>query len=392
MKFKSFLKISISMLVLLSILAACAPASTATQPAAVEPTELATSDAQPAATEAATEAASANSDCTFDEQTCAFLEGKDFGGKTLVVGVWGGVIEQIYRDLVIPEIEKHNGKVELLLGGTGDRTAKIYAEKGNPTMDVAYLNMYEAAKGVEDGVLEAPSAEVPAYNDLYPAAQQGGYGMSFMGLGIAYNPKYFTEAPDWADLWKPEYKGKIALANFPGADGEGFVAIAGYLNNGDENNPDACFSKLAELKPIPLVYTSLDELFMMMDKGDVVAAPVITGYAWTYIDKGMNIKVSWPKTPGAVQMMDTLTIVKDTKNRDMALAWAQLSLSPKVQKAFADQIYFGPTNSKVQLDDNVAERVVYGQEKVDSLLRLSTYMLDNRDTLTERWNREILGK
>jgi hypothetical protein len=35
-------------------------------------------------------------------------------------------------------------------------------------MDVAYLNMYEAAKGVADGVLEAPSNVVPAYDDLYP--------------------------------------------------------------------------------------------------------------------------------------------------------------------------------------------------------------------------------
>ncbi len=395
---KSFWKVSIVLLVLVSLLGACAPAATptaapsqptaaveATQPPAVEPT-------QPQVAEPTQPAASNTSSCDFDEQTCAFLEGKDFGGQTLVVGVWGGVIEQIYRDLVIPEIEKHNGKVELLLGGTGDRTAKIYAEKGNPTMDIAYLNMYEAAQGVEDGVLEAPSSEVPAYNDLYPAAQNVGYGMSFMALGIAYNPKVFSTPPDWPDLWKPEYKGKIALANFPGADGEGFVAIAGYLNGGDENNPDACFSKLAELKPIPLVYTNLDELFMMMDKGDVVAAPVISGYAWTYIDKGMNVAFSWPKTPGAVQMMDTLTIVKGTKNRDMALAWTQLSLSPKVQTAFADQIFFGPTNSKVQLDPKVAERVVYGQDKVNSLIHLSTYMLDNRDTLTERWNREIIGQ
>jgi putative spermidine/putrescine transport system substrate-binding protein len=90
--------------------------------------------------------------------------------------------------------------------------------------------------------------------------------------------------------------------------------------------------------------------------------------------------------------MDTLTIVQGTKNQDMAYAWAQLSLSPKTQQAFAEQIYFGPTNSKVVLTGDAAERCVYGEEKVDSLLRLSTYMIDNRDTLTERYNREILGQ
>jgi putative spermidine/putrescine transport system substrate-binding protein len=327
--------------------------------------------------------------CDWDEQTCEFLKGKDFGGRTLVVGVWGGDIERIYREQVIPEIEKHNGRVELLLGGTGDRTAKIYAERGNPTMDVAYLNMYEAAQGVADGVLEPPSNAVPAYGDLYPQAQQGGYGMSFGGIGIAYNPDFFETPPDWEDLWNPEFNGKIGVATFPGADGEALLAVAGYLAGANEEDADAMFTKMAELKPLGMVYTNLDEVFMLMDKGDIVAAPMISGYAWTYIDRGMNITFSWPKNPGTIQLMDTLTIVKDTKNQDMAYAWAQLSLSPRVQKEFAS-IYFGPTNSKVTLEGLEAERCIWG-DKVASLLRLSTYITDNRDTLTNRWNREILG-
>lgn len=362
------------------ILGGCGPKVAATEEAPVTTEAPAVTTEAPVVEEAT---------CDWDAQTCEFLKGKDFGGRTLVVGVWGGTIEQIYRDVVIPEIEKHNGKVELLLGGTGDRTAKIYAEKGNPTMDVAYLNMYEAAQGVTDDVLEAPSNAVPAYDDLYEPAKQGGYGMSFGGIGIVYNPDFFDTPPDWADLWKPEYNGKIATATFPGADSEALLAAAGYLAGANEENPDAMFTKMAELKPIGMVYTSLDELFMLMDKGDIVAAPMISGYAWTYIDKGMNIAFSWPKNPGTIQMMDTLTIVKGTKNQDMAYAWAQLSLAPKTQEAFA-KIYFGPTNSKVQLTGLEAERCVWG-DKVNALLRLSTYMTDNRDTLTERYNREILG-
>ena len=84
--------------------------------------------------EAAPAAAGEEMPCDFDQQTCDFLKGKDFSGQTLVVGVWGGVIEEILRDIVIPPLEARGATVELLLGGTGDRLAKIYAEKGNPTM------------------------------------------------------------------------------------------------------------------------------------------------------------------------------------------------------------------------------------------------------------------
>ena len=336
---------------------------------------------------------SAADDCDWDEKTCEVLEGADFGGRTMVVGVWGGTIEALYREHIIPEIEKHNGKVELLLGGTGDRVAKIYAERENPSMDIAYVNMFESAKGIKDGVFEVPSAEaVPAYADLYPVAAQDAYGMSFAALGIAYKPDLFDGEPEWEDLWNPELKGKIAVANFPGSDGEGFLTIAGYLAGGSDETPDLAFPKMAELKPIPLVYTSLDELFMMMEKGDVAAGPVFDAYTWTYIDEGYDIAFAYPTDPGPTMTMDTLAIVNDCPNRDMALAWAQMSLSPKVQKAFAEQIFFGPTNSTVELDGDVAEKVIYGEERANSLIRMTTYMTDHRAELVERWNREVLGE
>jgi putative spermidine/putrescine transport system substrate-binding protein len=261
-------------------------------------------------------------------------------------------------------------------------------------MDVAYLNIYEAPQAMKDGVTEPPGPDVPAYNDLYPLAQKGGYGMSFMGLGIAYNVDAFDSPPQWADLWKPEYQGKIAFPTYPGSESDGILAIAGRMAGKDEHDPDAAFAKLAELKPVPLFYTSLDELFLLMEKGDVVAAPVISGYAWTYKERGLPIDFSWPTDPGPVKMMDVLTIVNGTKNRELALAWAQLALSPKTQAAYANQIYFGPTNSKVELDDpTVAERVIYGQEQVDQLVDLDwEYIIQQRPQWTERWNKEVLGE
>ncbi len=332
----------------------------------------------------------AKADEGLDAQTLAFLDGKDFTGQTLVVGVWGGVIEDIIRENIIPPLEARGAKVELLLGGTGDRMSKIYMEKDNPTMDICYLNLYECQQAMADGITEAPSSKIPAYDDLYDLAQIGGYGQSFMGLGIAYNPDYFDEAPQWADLWKPEYKGKIAFPSYPGSEGDGFLAIAARLNGADEHDVDAGFEKLQELCPIPLVYNSLDELFMMMDAGDVVAAPVINGYAWTYVDKGMNISFSWPENPGSVKMMDVLTIVANNKHPELADAWTQLAMCPKTQTAYAEQIYFGPTNSKVELDGALADRTVY-REKVDSLVDLDwLYIISQRADWTNRWNQELV--
>lgn len=322
------------------------------------------------------------------------LAAKSHEGETLVVGVWGGVIEELIREYVVKPLETETGcKVQLLLGGTGDRLAKIYAEKGNPTMDIAFLNIYEAPQAMKDGVTEAPGEKVRTFRDLYPAARIGGYGMSFMGLGIVYNTEKIKTPPQWKDLWDPKYRGKIAFPNYPSSEGDGLLAIAARVAGADEHNPDVAFDMLKKLKPIPLVYSNLDELFLMMKMGDVWMAPLISGYAYTYKEKGYPVAFSWPTGPGPVKMMDVLCIVKGTKHPELAARFAELATGVECQTAYAERISFGPTNSKVVLKPEVAERLVYGESRVKSLVELDwDYIIKQRPTWTDRWNREILGK
>lgn len=61
-------------------------------------------------------------------------------GRTLVVGVWGGPQEDLIREYVVKQLEAETGAVvEMVLGGSSDRFARLIAEKDNPTMDVVYL-------------------------------------------------------------------------------------------------------------------------------------------------------------------------------------------------------------------------------------------------------------
>ena len=359
-----------------------APAETAAPAEEPEPTEP-----EPDSTEAADEVP-----CDFDDATCEYLAGKDFSGQTLTVGVWGGDIETLLRDVVIPPLEARGATVELLLGGAGDRLAKLYAEHPNPTMDVLYLNIHTGRLAVLDGVAEAASDEIPAYADLYPIAKDSEvYGVSLLALGIQYNTEAFDGPPEWADLWNEAHKGKIAFPTFPSTGGDGMIAIAARLEGGTEHDTDLAFEKIAQLKPVPLVYTSQDELGLLMDAGEVVAAANLSGYAVTAADNFDTVDFSFPKDPGPILAMDTMVISAGSPNRDLALAWAQIALSPKTQQAYAERIYFGPTNSKVELSPELAQKVVYGPEAVEALIALDwPYVAEARTTLTERWNREIL--
>src|SRR5438552_3317149 len=99
-------------------------------------------------------------------------------GDELVVGIWGGAQERIVREYVEkPLAAKYGCKVSYVLGGTVERRARAYAERGRPSFDVLYLNIFESRQAVKDGVTQAPSAAVPQYAHLYDVAKLGGYGV-----------------------------------------------------------------------------------------------------------------------------------------------------------------------------------------------------------------------
>jgi putative spermidine/putrescine transport system substrate-binding protein len=317
----------------------------------------------------------------------------DESGKTLVVGVWGGDIERLIREHVVAKLEQQTGaKVELLLGGTGDRLAKLYAERNHPTMDVAFLNIYEAPQAQKDGIVDAPDPDASYAKAIWPGMNHGCYAMSLNGLGIAYSKKTVPTPPEWADMWKPEYKGKIALPPYPSAEDDGVLGVAARLAGADEHSPDKAFAKLAELKPIAVTYTSLDQVFGLMDSGDVAMAPMIGGYAMAALKKDPDLGFVYPKNPGPVLVRDMLCLVAHSPHPELAKQFAALALGVDTQTAYAKELYFGPTNMNVKAPASMASEVIATPEQVKSLLSLDwPYIISQRSKWTDRWNKEILG-
>ncbi|MCB1350913.1 MAG: extracellular solute-binding protein [Maritimibacter sp.] len=319
---------------------------------------------------------------------------QDFSGQTLVVGTWGGDIERLLREHAAePLMEATGAKVEFLLGGSGDRMSKIYAERENPTMDVTFQNIYEAPQLLADGLVVAPDPESDMYKAIWEGMNEGCYAMSLVGLGIAYSKALVSEPPEWADMWNPEYKGMIAMAPYPSSEGDGLLGVAARLEGTDEHNPDVAFAKVAELGAPALNYTSLDEVFALMDAGEVAMAPMISGYVLAGLKDWEGIGFSFPTDPGPVLIRDMVCQVAGSPNPELAKMFIDYALSTDTQKAYAEEIYFGPTNSNVELSESAAADTINSPEEVASLLQLDwPWLIEQRADWTERWNKEILGQ
>ena len=194
-------------------------------------------------------------------------------------------------------------------------------------------------------------------------------------------------------MWKPEYKGKIAVASYPGSEGDGLLGVAARLAGKDEHDADAAFAKVSELKPIALTYTNLDEAFAMMDSGEVAMAPMISGYVLAALKTHPDIGFSFPKAPGPVLVRDMLCLVKNSPNPELAKKFAELALGVKNQTDYAEQLYFGPTNKNVKLNEAISADVIDTPDEVKGLLQMDwPYVITQRSDWTQRWNKDVLGQ
>ncbi len=255
-------------------------------------------------------------------------------GDELTVGVWGGEQERILREFCVkPLEEKHDVKISLVLGGTVERRARAYAERGRPSFDVLYLDIFESRQAVKDGVTQAPTDAVPNAANLFPAAKQGGYGVAFNPVTVVYDKRaVLSPLTSWRDLWRPELKGKLIWPTYPGSQGTAALLMSAKIWGGSENDIEPAFRKIAELKPFAAFQSSQDQLFTLFDQGVGAASVEFGSFSRAYAEsRNPNIVVADP-AEGQATVTNVACITAGTKNQRLAEEWVNLHLSPACQR------------------------------------------------------------
>lgn len=290
------------------------------------------------------------------------------------------------------KFERDTGiKVQPAVGTTGDRLTKLYAEKGNPSIDVAAVTPSDALRLLEAGVIDPPNPDLPNMKNLVPAAQHpAGYVSSLLAIGLGYNPQHGTPT-SWSDLWDPKYKGKVALSGWPGSPATVQLVMAARLNGGSDDNLDPGFAALQKLLPAKFFPQgpSAEPFYV---QGDVWIHPAIHGAVLQMKDKGVPIDWVAPKE-GAAADYNVLVIPKGVKNKAAAEKLVDFFLGPEVQIAYANGLYYAPVNRTVELPPEVAAKVHPTIEEQRNLQAIPWEKISAHESdLSDRWNREIAGR
>ena len=259
---------------------------------------------------------------------------------------WGEVLTQFSSKtgITAPNDNKNSGQT----------LTALMSEKANPQCDVAYFGIVFGIKAAQTGVLADYKS---AYFDSIDASLKDAGGqfetVHFGSIAFLCNTEALGNTPvprSWADLLKPEYKGKIGFLD-PTSAAVGY-SVCGAINlamGGTLDNWDPAVAYLKKLNKNNVIYPKQTATAKLM-KGEI---PILidadfNGYTLKY-DQNGPIDVVIP-AEGSLRIPYVIGLVKNAPHADNGKKLIEYLMSPAGQALFAKG-YVRPVNTNALTDD-----------------------------------------
>jgi putative spermidine/putrescine transport system substrate-binding protein len=315
--------------------------------------------------------------------------------RELLIISYGGKLQEPHRWLADRMEKRHPGlKIRLVPSESQDIVAQIKAAQGYSPYDAMPNGEPPHLIGIkEEYIQKVEPARIPNYANVYPefVRKSQGYGVpaTYSLIGLAYNSRRVTMPPtEWADLWRPEYRGLVGIPRASSNLGLGYLAIAARIFGGAEDRLDPAFAKTKELKPV--VGRTPTALAQLLEREEITVAPLWNNDAAALAEKGMPIRFVKPK-PGPVAIISFFSAISRTRHPELVNEWLDGILSTEYQAYAADRpYYFGPTVKGVSVP---AAAAPYTPSTPAEVLQLETVdwtkIVPVRGQIVDRFDREF---
>lgn len=317
--------------------------------------------------------------------------------QVLYVGGPGGSTQKLFQEKIIPAFEaSQNVKITYVAGISSELVAKLQAQRGKQELNVVIVDDGPMYQAIQYGYCE-PLSKAPVYADVYDIARFGGkaIGVGLVATGIAYNKATFEKngwAPpqSWTDLTDAKYRQRFTGSSLSGTYGVHTLVMFARANGGGEKNIEPGFDVIGKkLVPNVLSWSSSPaKLAEMFQNRDVDVAVWGSSRVYALKKTGFPIEFVYPKEGAAALVLASCPVVQNSAP-EKSQAFIQHLVSPQVQQWLATE-GFGPTNSRVKLEGDLAKNVPYGPESAKHLVKIDWDEVNQkRAEWTNRWNRTI---
>lgn len=317
--------------------------------------------------------------------------------RTLVLSTYGLNNDLFKKHVYEPFKAKCGCEIVLETGNAADRLAKLEARKANPNVDVVQITDFLALDASNKGLLETIDfKKLKNLDQVYdfgrdPLRNQQAVAYTVYSVGLVVRTdKPSAAIASWKDLSKPELKGHLMLANISGNQGLAQLFMVDRAWGGVATDMSTGLAKIGEVKAGTVTYyTQTAQMTALFAQDEAWVAPV-GRFGWLNLKKtGKPLKWVVPKE-GQVGMMNTMSIVKGSKNADLAHQLIDFWLGKDVQTALANDLADSPVNRNVKPTAEAADALTWGKAQIDSLVFMKPDMVAReRAGWVTQWNRMI---
>lgn len=314
--------------------------------------------------------------------------------KEFVTTVFGGVYEREYRKNIVDPFEKEFGaRVLTKTGLSSEWLTNSIVNRNAPEIDLLLLPYPDNVRAtMEDIGMPLSVADIPNMAELasewYEQFNSTGVGLDYVGYGIAYREDLVPVAPTkWADLWKPEYQGRITIPEIGQWGSWEMLVMSSLINGGNEENVDPAFEALKRLKPnVKQFFKSGVDITNLLSSGEAWIAGMTTNIpAYGLIDAGQPVKFIYPEE-GAMVGLVSYHIAKNSPNADLCKQFINFALRKDIQENFCNGVVAAPTNRNAVVDERTRARV----PSADNLQLFDwAKIIPRMSELADRWNQEV---
>lgn len=317
---------------------------------------------------------------------------------TVALAGYSGLFKERYVKAVVEPFMAKNPdiKVEFFaMPNSAQMLGTLRAQKSAPQIDVAILDVTVSKVGTDEQLFARVDESVSAnVADLIPAARRegvNGVGLTLDSLVMLYNPAEAEAAPtSWEALWDKQFYDKLALPAVPDIQGIALTVIADKLAGGADytKSLEAGYGKLEELAPMVQSWEPKPDIYTAVSNGQIALGISWNARAQSFSETLPNLKVAIPQEGTSFQM-NTINLVANGPAGESARKFIDYALSVEAQSAFANAMFYSPTNSKATVEKDAADRLVStetGQAVDINWLEIAKL----REGITEEWRRRII--
>lgn len=241
--------------------------------------------------------------------------------------------------------EKTGVEIQVITGGTGELLKRVESEKDNPLGDVFWAGGAESLEAYKKYFTPYATTEASNIPAEYQGKENYWSGFAALPMVIVYNKKMVSadKVPQgWADLLKPEWKGKISFTD-PNKSGSSYTQmLTMYSAMGGWD-----FVKKFVDQLDGKAESSSTQVCKKVSDGELPLGITLEDNAYRYMINGADVDIVYPKE-GTSAVPDGMALIKGAKNINAAKKFLDFLQSKEAQQVVATDLQRRPVRKDVE--------------------------------------------